>query len=153
MEALRGPEFSDATFRYINDIRDLQLAAVDLPNTINMDDVRDASEAVAQAPHLALKSSLQYFMAQSPEIRFTAKSVNAVFSLMKMLPESQPLGQLTIAILNNLRDNSTDDTQWLSPELLPTLMETAQVQMSRASSFGILDANSMYANMQALTNP
>jgi hypothetical protein len=152
-EALQGPQFADATFRNFNEINELQFAPLDSVDTKNQYEAEEASKAVAQLPDLVVKAALQYFMDQSPQVQFTAKSVNAVFNLIKMLPDSEPTGETTLAVLRKLLDNSRNETQWLSPAVLPTLMETAQVQMWHASSSGVLDAPMLLGNVQALLGP
>ncbi len=86
-------------------------------------------------PDSDLHNALQYFLDEIPGTDFSLQSANSIFQLVKMLPDRTLAAETLLSMLLTLRANTTDGMQWLSPEMLPTLLATA------TSLFGQLEAH------------
>jgi hypothetical protein len=73
-----------------------------------------------------LRSMMQYFLDEIPGVHFTIESMEAVFRLVKMLTDSDAASETMLSMLLKLRANTTDEMLWLSPDVFPSLISTAE---------------------------
>jgi hypothetical protein len=120
-EGLQRPEFSYPTFESPSEINTFIEEVLQSSGTEASGNAQ-ASVASQLAPNSALPRMIQYFLDETPGAKFTSKSMDSVFRLAMTLPDNQAASEVMLSVLRTLRDNTTDEKQWLSPELLPTVL-------------------------------
>jgi hypothetical protein len=77
-------------------------------------------------PDSELLRMMQHFFDETPDMHCSDKGIDSVFRFLKMLTDNEAAPETMLSMLRKLRANSTDQTKWLHPEVLSSLMNTAE---------------------------
>ncbi len=149
-EALQRPEFSDPEFDCPAGINAFIETLLKSSGLANLSSEKQIAHIAQPAPDSALRYMMQYFLAETPDARFTVKSMDSVFRLSMLLLDSEGASETMLSLLRNLRMNSTDVMNWLSPELLPTVMSATHEHFEPLASHERL-AETLLMLVQVLT--